>query len=210
MSPLTGRIAIVTGAGRADGRAIALALGAAGATVVAVDLNPDAVQATADAITAAGGTADAHTLDPAYKLAVQTMLYTVLETRGRVDVLVNAADFEPRADALRLDEAEWNRTLDVNLKAAFLAAQTVARALKAQREAAGSSATAGLILNLIRPVEAAPAAVRAARAGLVALTEALAAEWAAHGVRVAALAAGPDAAGQAVALACAAWPGGPA
>lgn len=204
--PLSGRVAIVTGAGREDGRAIALALGAAGAAVVAVDLNPDAVQATADAITALGGSADAHTLDPAFKLAVQTMLYTVLEVRGRVDILVNAAAFEPRAEALRLDEAEWNRTLDVNLKAAFLAAQTVARALKAQREAAGSAAPAGLILNVLRPAAAAPAAVQAARAGLAALTEALAAEWAAHGVQVVALPAGPEAAAQAVALAQAVWP----
>jgi NAD(P)-dependent dehydrogenase (short-subunit alcohol dehydrogenase family) len=169
-------LALVTGAGREYGRAIALALGRAGARVVAVDLNPDAVQAVADAIQAAGGQAEAQIVDVGHKLAVQTMLYTLLDAHPRIDALVNAAFHDPRTPALRLDEAEWNRTLDVTLKGAFLMAQTVARAMQVSG--------GGVIVNVLRPVEALPAVGRAAQAGLAGLTSALRAEWAPLGVRV--------------------------
>lgn len=185
------KIALVTGAGRGVGQAIALALGRAGAhagtpfRVVVVDVNPDAAQRTADAIMQAGGAASAQTVDVTNKLAVQTLIYTVLETHGRVDILVNAAHVAPGSPAIKLDEWEWNRTLDVNLKGAFLVSQTVARAM---RETGG-----GIILNVLRPPEpAANAAVRAAREGLVGLTAALAVEWAGSGVHVEILEAAAD------------------
>ena len=115
--------------------------------------------------------------DVSNKMAVQTMLYDVLEAWERIDLLVNAAHVTPHSTALKLDEWEWNRTLDVNLKGAFLVSQTVARAMQATG--------GGLILNVRRPEAAsAHAGVRAARAGLLGLTEALAAEWAAFGVAV--------------------------
>ncbi len=171
------KIALVTGAGRGVGQAIALALGRAGAQVMAVDVNPDAAQRTADAIMQAGGAAAAQTVDVTNKLAVQTLIYTVLETHGRVDILVNAAHVAPGSPAIKLDEWEWNRTLDVNLKGAFLVSQTVARAMN---ETGG-----GIILNVLRPVDAAATiAVRAAREGLIGLSAALAAEWAASGIHV--------------------------
>jgi len=191
-SDLKGKIALVTGAGRGTGRAIALALGRAGAhagtpfRVVAIDVNPDSAQRTADEINQSGGAASAQVVDVSNKLAVQTMIYAVLEQHARVDILVNAAHVAPGSPALKLDEWEWNRTVDVNLKGAFLVSQTVARAM---RETGG-----GLILNVVRPVEASPhAAVRAARGGLVGLTTALAAEWAASGVRVEMLEAAAEA-----------------
>jgi NAD(P)-dependent dehydrogenase (short-subunit alcohol dehydrogenase family) len=105
----------------------------------------------------------------------------VLETWGKIDILVNAAHIAPSRPALTLDEWEWNRVVDVNLKGVFLASQTAARAMKA----AGGG---GLILNLLRPEDAsAQAAVQAARAGLLGLTTALAAEWADFNVSVAAV-----------------------
>lgn len=186
MTLLVSRFALVTGAGREPGAALALALGAAGAHVVAIDLNPDAAERTAAAIRAAGGQAEAQIVDVANKLAVQTLLYTVLEARPQIDVLVNAAVHAPRTPALRLDEAEWNRTLEVTLKGAFLMAQTVARAMQATG--------GGVIVNVIPPVAGQPAALRAALAGLAALTEALAEEWAPLGVRVESLPAGEPAA----------------
>ena len=192
MTNLKDKVALVTGAGRGTGRAIALALGRAGAHVVAIDVNPDSAQRTADEINQSGGAASAQVVDVSNKLAVQTMIYAVLEQHARVDILVNAAHVAPvlsqrdasrsmaeglGSPALRLDEWEWNRTVDVNLKGAFLMSQTIARAMN---ETGG-----GVILNVVRPVEASPhAAVRAARGGLVGLTTALAAEWAASGVRV--------------------------
>jgi 3-oxoacyl-[acyl-carrier protein] reductase len=158
-----------------------LALGAAGARVAAIDVNPDAAQRTAAEI---GPAASAHTADVSNKMAVQTLLYTLLEAGERLRLLVNAAHVAPGSSALKMDEWEWNRTVDVNLKGTFLMSQTVARAMK---ETGG-----GLILNVIRPDDGPQAAVRAARAGLDGLTQALQSEWAPLGVRVEALTAGPD------------------
>ena len=174
MTQLKNKTALVTGAGRGQGQAIALALAQAGARVIAIDVNPDAVERTAALI---GPSASAQTADVSNKMAVQTLLYSILETDTRLDILVNAAHVTPGSPALKLDEWEWNRTMDVNLKGAFLMAQTVARAMK---ETGG-----GVIINIARPAQASPhAAVRAARAGLVGLTDALANEWRAFNVRV--------------------------
>jgi NAD(P)-dependent dehydrogenase (short-subunit alcohol dehydrogenase family) len=168
------KTALITGAGRGQGHAIALALAQAGARVIAIDVNPDTVERTAALI---GPTASAHTADVSNKMAVQTLLYSILETDTRLDILVNAAHVTPGSPALKLDEWEWNRTVDVNLKGAFLMAQTGARAMK---ETGG-----GVIINIARPAQASPhAAVRAAREGLVGLTNALANEWQAFNVRV--------------------------
>ena len=112
-------------------------------------------------------------------MAAQTALYSLLESHPRIDVLVNAAEMEPRTPALRMDEGEWDRTLDVGVKGAFLVAQTVARAMQVTG--------GGLIVNILRPA-ATHAGVTAARAGLRALTDALAAEWAEHQIRVVGLA----------------------
>lgn len=185
MPSLSSFSALVTGAGRGRGKASALALAQAGARVIAVDINPDSVQRTADEITAAGGAAVAHTVDVSNKLAVQTLHYSLLEVNEHIGIVVNAAHVTPASPALKVDEWEWNRTLDVNLKGAFLVSQTMARAMK---ETGG-----GFIFNLVRPASAsAHAAVRAAREGLLGLTAVLAEEWGALGVRVQAIEA-PDA-----------------
>lgn len=173
--PLTQKIALITGAGRGTGQRLALELAQAGATIIVVDINPDAVQRTVDAITQAGGQVVAQPNDVSHKIATQTILYAVLEQFPRIDILVNAAHITPSNTALKMDEGEWNRTLDVNLKGAFIVSQTVARAMK---ETGG-----GLILNVLRPPSP-HAAINAARTGLLGLTEALAAEWAPHSVVV--------------------------
>src|SRR5579859_114558 len=156
-------LALVTGAGRGAGRAAALALGAAGARVAAIDVNPDAAERTAAEV---GVGSTAHTVDVSNKMAVQTLLFSLLEAGERLELLVNAAHVAPSSTALKMDEWEWNRTLDVNLKGAFLMSQTVARAMK---ETGG-----GLIVNLLR------------------LTQAMQAEWAPFGVQVEALALSGD------------------
>jgi NAD(P)-dependent dehydrogenase (short-subunit alcohol dehydrogenase family) len=183
---VSGWNAIVTGAGRGTGQAIALKLGQAGAEVVAVDVNPDSAGRAAAAIVAAGGAARAEVVDVSNKMAVQTLLYRLLEVWERIDVLVNAAHVTPHSPALKMDEWEWNRTLDVNLKSCFLMAQTAARAMQV--------AGGGVILNVIRPAGAASqAGVWAARGGLLGLSDALRSEWAPLGVRVYALEVGDPA-----------------
>ena len=170
-------VVLVTGAGRGAGEAAALALGAAGSEVVAIDVNPDGAERTAEAIRSAGGRAQAVTADVSNKMSAQTLLYSLLEGGAQLAALINAAHVAPASPALKMDEWEWNRTLDVNLKGAFLMSQTVARAMK---ETGG-----GLIVNVQRPLPVVPhAAVWAAHAGLAGLTDALAAEWGEWRVRV--------------------------
>jgi 3-oxoacyl-[acyl-carrier protein] reductase len=180
MMTLTGKVAVVTGAGRGTGQAVALALAQAGARIAVIDVNPDATEQTAAAIRQAGGEASPHPADVSSKMSIQSALYAVLEMWGTIDILINAAHITPSRPALTLDEWEWNRVVDVNLKGVFLASQTAARAMK---ETGG-----GHIFNIIRPDPEAPhAAVRAARAGLLGLTVALAAEWGEFNVKVEAI-----------------------
>jgi NAD(P)-dependent dehydrogenase (short-subunit alcohol dehydrogenase family) len=187
---ILGKVALVTGAGRGAGRAAARELGQAGFTVIAIDINPDSAARTAEAIRQAGGRAEAQAVDVSQKMAVQTLIYDVLERYPRIDMLVCAAEITPGNSALKMDEGEWNRTLDVNLKGTFLCAQTVARAMIAARDAGSPETDGGLIVLVARDPAVPHAAVRAAREGLRGLAAALADEWKDSGLRVVALRAG--------------------
>jgi 2-[hydroxy(phenyl)methyl]-succinyl-CoA dehydrogenase BbsD subunit len=169
------RVVLVTGAGRGFGRTLAERFARAGASVVANDVNPDACAATARAITDSGGRARAIAADVANKMAVQTMHYEILETWERVDVLINNARVEPAGAALTLDEWAWDRTINVNLKGAFLCTQTVGRSMKAQG--------GGIIVNILGRAGD-PPAYAASQMGLVGLTRTCAREFAAYHVRV--------------------------
>lgn len=187
--PLTDKVVLVTAAGRDLGLALAQGLGGAGARVVVNDVNPDAAEAAAAGIAAAGGRALARSADVANKLAIQTLHYEILDTWGRVDVLVNTAVIQPAGDVLTLDEWAWNRALDVNLKGAFLCSQTVGRAMKEQG--------GGLILNLLGQ-ETGTAVHAASQAGLLGFTRRCAAEFASYSIRVHALRPAPGGATGAV------------
>ena len=119
------KVVLVTGAGRGIGRAIALAFAAEGACAAVNDLNPAGAEATVDLIRRSGGQARTWIADVANKLAIQTMAQEILEAWGRIDVLVNNAGVEPHQPILTMDEWEWDRTLDVNLKGPFLLTQYV-------------------------------------------------------------------------------------
>jgi 3-oxoacyl-[acyl-carrier protein] reductase len=178
---LAGRVALVTGAGRGIGRAIALGLAAAGARVAVNDINPDTAEQSAAAIRAAGGEAYAVVADVANRLAVRLMFDDLLARWGRLDILINNAGVEPHAPLLELDEYDWNRTLDVNLKGAFLCSQAAGAAMQAR----GS----GVIVNISSIAgRAGPlrnrAAYLASKTGMNGLTKECAREFAAFGVRV--------------------------
>ncbi len=175
------KVTLITGAGRGIGKAIALRFAAAGAKVVANDVNPDTADATAKAVNDDGGQAISIIADVANKMAVQTMHYEILEKWGRVDVLVNNAGVEPTGSILTLDEWAWDRTLNVNLKGAFLCSQTVGRDMKEQG--------GGVIVNISSIAGRAAglrdrAAYVASKTGLVGFTRECAREFAAYNIRV--------------------------
>ncbi|HEY4689454.1 MAG TPA: SDR family NAD(P)-dependent oxidoreductase, partial [Anaerolineae bacterium] len=127
---LTGKVALVTGAGRGLGKAIALRLGREGAKVAVNDLNPENAETTAAEIVTAGGEAGAWVADVGGKRPIQNMIDEVQERWGRIDILINTARVEPRASIMRMDEWDWERTIGVNLKGTFLMCQSVGRVMK--------------------------------------------------------------------------------
>ncbi|CAB3898329.1 Glucose 1-dehydrogenase 2 [Achromobacter aegrifaciens] len=174
---LAGKIAVVTGAGGGIGRAMAAAFRQQGATVVATDLDLEALS---------GVDADCRQLDVTQAQAVRALADAVAALYGALDVWVNNAGFMARMPVLDLDEAAWQRTMDINLKGTFFGAQAAARHMIAQ----GS----GAIINLSSYAGVKPrpncADYAAAKAGVAHLTQCLALEWSPKGLRVNAIAPG--------------------
>ncbi|MDQ6215805.1 SDR family NAD(P)-dependent oxidoreductase [Achromobacter insolitus] len=174
---LAGKIVVVTGAGGGIGRAMAAAFSQQGATVVATDLDLEALS---------GVNADCRKLDVTHAQAVRDLADAVAAQYGTLDVWINNAGFMARAPAMELDEAAWQRTIDINLKGTFFGAQAAARHMIAQ----GS----GAIINLSSYAGVKPrpncADYAAAKAGVAHLTQCLALEWSPKGLRVNAIAPG--------------------
>lgn len=129
---LQDKIAIVTGAARGIGRAIALRFAAEGARVAVVDLREQEGEETVQLIEASGGQAAFLRADVSCQDQVQAMVEAVVDRWGTVDVLVNDAGICPFAGFLDMSEALWDRVLEVNLKGYFLVSQAVARVMVKQ------------------------------------------------------------------------------
>jgi 3-oxoacyl-[acyl-carrier protein] reductase len=175
---LSGKVALVTGAGRGIGRAIAAGLARAGATVAVNDINPDSCERIAAKLAPASAALHA---DVSNKHAVQAVIDGVLERWGRLDILVNNAGVEPHASLLTLDEWDWRRTIDVNLTGPFLCTQSAARVMK--------DTGGGVIVNIVSIAGRAGglrdrSAYVASKTGLVGLTKECARELAAYRIRV--------------------------
>jgi NAD(P)-dependent dehydrogenase (short-subunit alcohol dehydrogenase family) len=140
MSTLTGRVAIVTGAGHGIGRATALALAGAGADVAVVDIDEAAAEKTAAAVSALGRTSLALATDVGDVASIDRMVSRVAEAFGHVDVLVNNAGVTRRAYIMDLTEADWDRIMRVNGKGVFFCLQRVAREMIPRRH--------GVIVNI--------------------------------------------------------------
>ena len=193
-SRFIGKVAIVTGAGQAAGAAVARALAAAGARVAVNDLNPDRIARLAAELRAAGGQALDVAADTASKFQCVTLIETTRAEWGRVDILVNATVVRPSATILKMDEWEWARCHDVNLKSVFFMCQLVGRVMDDQNQAR-PSARGGLIVTIAwpEPDEPGRAAYAAGQAGVVAFGRACAREFAPLGIRVHTLLADPAA-----------------
>ncbi|MCX8278036.1 MAG: SDR family NAD(P)-dependent oxidoreductase [Dehalococcoidia bacterium] len=128
---LAGRVAIVTGAGRGMGRAVAVRLAAAGASVVVNDLAADAAQSTADQLVSSGAMAIAVVGDVSKSAMVDLMIKRSNDEYGDISILVNAAGILRRTVVFDMDEDEWDLVLNVNLKGTFLPSKAVLSSMRA-------------------------------------------------------------------------------
>ena len=181
---LENKVAIVTGAGRGIGAAIAQTLAAAGARVAVNDLNPDRAERIAAEIRNSGAEAIGIAADISNKFQCVNLVETTRKEWGRLDILVNNAAIQPEASILKMDEWAWQRCLDVNLKGTFFMSQLVGRVMVDENQDRG-----GVIVNIASTagVETAlpgRAAYTASKAGVVGFARECAREFAGYGIRV--------------------------
>lgn len=184
---LDGKVALVTGAGRGLGQAMAVALAEAGADIVGVDRTPG--REDTDNQVRALGRRFAHItldLDEATVPQLNETVTKVVEDFGRLDILVNNAGIIRRTPAMDFSEEDWDSTIQVNLKSLFFLAQAAGRVMKAQ--GGGKIINVASLLSyqggILVPAYA------AAKHGVMGVTKALANEWAAFGINVNAIAPG--------------------
>ena len=179
MAQFDGKIAIVTGASRGIGRAIALQLGARGATVVAAARGENAKTSVED-IVAAGGRAELATADMTDDASLSALVSGVMQRHGRIDVLVSNAGITRDQLMLRMKRADWDEVLATNLTAAFTLCQAVLKPMIKQRSGriVAISSVVGQTGN------AGQANYAASKAGLIGFCQSLAREVASRNITV--------------------------
>lgn len=192
---LAGQKALVTGANSGIGKAVALALGRAGADVVVNYVTgDDAAEQVVEAIRAAGRKSYAHQADVSQEDQVQAMFRRMEEQFGRVDILVSNAGLQRDAPFHELTLAQWNTVISVNLTGQFLCAREAVRAFLRQGIVAGVSCAAGKIICMSSVHQEIPwsghANYAASKGGLMMMMQSLAQEVAPHRIRVNSIAPG--------------------
>ena len=187
MSQLTNQIAVVTGAGRGIGRAIALKFAAEGAdVVVVVSRTVENSEKVAAEIRALGRKAWAFAVDVSDSASVNAAADKILTDCGRVDILVNNAGVTRDGLLMRMSDADWDAVLNTNLKGAFHVTRAFSRALLKQR--AGRVINVASVIGLIG--NAGQCNYAASKAGLIGFTMSCAREFASRGITVNAIAPG--------------------
>jgi NAD(P)-dependent dehydrogenase (short-subunit alcohol dehydrogenase family) len=182
MKNLKDKVVLITGAGKGAGRALAMAFAERGAILAANDISPINVEQVIAEIVAGGGKAKAYIEDVAKKVGVQSLVNSVEEDFGGIDILVNHAAVEPHTSLLEMDEWDWHRTLDVNLTGAFLMIQSVGRMMRGK----GTGTILNIVTESSRGVEMKrdAAAYLSSMAGLATLSHQADLELSPHGIRV--------------------------
>ncbi|WP_130835877.1 SDR family NAD(P)-dependent oxidoreductase [[Erwinia] mediterraneensis] len=183
---VSGKLAVITGAGRGIGLAIADALGEAGARLAITDIDSARAEQAAAGLREKGYQVDSYTLDVTQPDVVNAISKEMVERYGRVDILVNNAGISICEKAENMSDSDWCRVIDVNLNGVFWCCRAFG---KAMLEAGGGTVVnvgsmSGFIVN--RPQE--QSQYNASKAAVHHLTRSLAAEWAGRGVRVNAVA----------------------
>jgi len=184
---LDGRVAIVTGASRGIGKAVAIALAKVGAKVVINYAgNAEAAEEVLKTITANGGQAITVQADVANAEAVDALIRQTVETYGKIDILVNNAGITRDALLVRMKDEDWDAVMNTNLKGVFYCTKAVTKLMIKQRS--------GKIINMASVVglmgNASQANYAAAKAGVIGFTKAMAKELASRGITVNAIAPG--------------------
>lgn len=193
MKKLEGKVAIVTGASRGIGAAIAKKLAEEGASVALCARNLAACEATARAVRESGTEAMAMAVDVADTAQVDACVKAVLEKFGRIDIMVNNAGITRDGLLMRMTDADWDAVVDTNLKGTFLFTRAVARPMMKNRSADGS-AQGGSIINITSVVgitgNAGQANYTASKGGVISLTKTVAKELGSRNIRCNAIAPG--------------------
>ncbi len=183
---LDGDAALVTGAGAGIGRMAAITMATAGARVAVTDIDGKAANAVAGEIADAGGEAEAFELDVADEAAIAAAVERTHAAFGRLDILVNNAGVTKRIPTEEFPSEDWQKILDVNLTAAFVACREAGRHMLAAR--GGRIINVASIMGLSGGGLYPAIGYYATKGALVNFTRGLAAEWASRGVRVNAIA----------------------
>ena len=177
---LRGKLAIITGAGRGIGRALAVGLAEKGCKVVLAARTASQLEEVAQQIVAAGGESLAVPVDIGVAACVRELMRATLDRFGTVDILINHAAVLPATPFLDITEKEWDTTMAINLRAPFLLSQAALRVMKEKRS--------GYIINISSTaaleVPAAIATYGISKKGLIGMSEALYAVAREYGVKV--------------------------
>ena len=183
---LSGKAALVTGAGSGIGQAIAIAFAQFGASVAVVDIDDKGAASTVSEITSDGGAAFVVKCDVTDSAQVSAVVDKAIAKFGKLDILVNSAGIGMRSPAENMTDEMWDRVIDINLKGAFLFCRAAGRHMIARGEGGriiNVSSIAGTV-----GVETGNANYAATKGGMNAMTRCLAIEWAKHNILVNSLA----------------------